>query len=185
MQEGINPVDVVGASVGVACGHREGMTLHGHYDVVCKDENGIEVWRERVDNLVTTVGKNNALDNHLGATGYTATWFPGLISATGYGAGPAAGDTAASHPGWTESTAYSNATRPAATWAAASGGSKSLSAPVDFNINGPDTIKGCFLISNSTKGGSTGVLYSAGLFSTGDKPVAAGYTLSVSYTANA
>ena len=49
-------------------------------------------------------------------------------------------------------------------------------------INATDTIKGCFLISVSTKSGTTGVLYSAGLFTGGDQPVVSGNTLTVSYT---
>jgi hypothetical protein len=96
----------------------------------------------------------------------------------------AAGDTSASHAGWTESTAYSNGTRPAPSWGAAAAGSKASTATA-YNINGTDTIKGAFLITNSTKGGSTGVLYSAGLFSGGDRAVVNGDTLNVTYTASA
>ena len=51
-------------------------------------------------------------------------------------------------------------------------------------MNASETIKGCFLITNSTKGGTTGIIYSAGLFSGGDKPVQSGDTLSVSYSAS-
>ena len=93
------------------------------------------------------------------------------------------GDTSASHGGWTEDQSYSQGTRPAPSFAAASGGSKSTSVAVAFSINAGVTIKGCFLISNSTKGGTTGVLFSAGLFSGGDKILGNGDTLNVSYTA--
>ena len=51
-------------------------------------------------------------------------------------------------------------------------------------MNASTTIKGCFLVSNSTKGGTTGTLYSAGLFTGGDQPVVSGNTLTVSYTAS-
>lgn len=157
---------------------------HGRYVVECRDAKGNLKWTDSIENLVTTVGKNDALDKYLAGSGYTAAWYIGLISSTAYTTGPAAGDTAASHGGWTESVAYSNASRPTTAWAAASAGSKALSASLAFNINGPDTIKGCFLISNSTKSGTTGILYSAGTFTNGDKPVANGDTLGVSYAAS-
>lgn len=141
-------------------------------------------WQDSVHNLVTTVGKNNILDNHLSGSAYTATWFLGLISSAGYTA-VALADTMAAHAGWTESVAYSNASRPTAAWSAAAAGSKTLSTGAVFNVNAADTIKGCFLNSVSTKGGTTGTLYSAGLFTGGDQPVVNGNTLTVTYTASA
>lgn len=139
-------------------------------------------WQEPVANLVTTVGGNNMLDNHLSGSGYTAAWYILLISSASYTTGPAAGDTMASHGGWTESTAYANSTRVATSWSAAAAKSKSLSAGAVFNINATDTLKGCGLVSNSTKGGTTGTLFSAGLFTGGDQPVVNTNTLTVSYT---
>ncbi len=155
----------------------------GRYRVECRGADGQVKWVDYIDNLVTTVGKNDLLDKYLAGSAYTAAWFLGLIGATGYSA-VAAADTAASHAGWTESVAYSNATRPAPSWGAASAGSKASTATA-FNINATDTIKGAFLISNSTKSGTTGILYSAGLFSGGDRAVASGDTLNVTYTASA
>jgi hypothetical protein len=142
----------------------------------------VEQWRGEVPNLVTTVGGNFALDTLLSGSAYTAGWFLGLISATGYTA-VALGDTSAAHAGWTESVAYSNATRPATAWSAAAAKSKTLSAGSVFNMNAVDTIKGCFLINNSAKSGTTGTLYSAGLFTGGDQPVANSNVLTVTYTA--
>jgi hypothetical protein len=79
---------------------------------------------------------------------------------------------------------YSNATRPTPSWNAASGTARSTTATA-FNINGTGgTIAGAFLTSNSTKSGTTGILYSAGNFTGGDKTVASGDTLNVTYTAN-
>ena len=165
-------------------GNAEVAEAHGHYVVECRGADGLLKWRDEIENLVTTVGKNDALDKYLAGSGYTAAWYLGLIGSTSYTTGPAVGDTAALHAGWTESSSYSQATRPAAAWASAAAGSKALSAPATFTMNASETIKGCFLIANSTKGGTTGILYSAGLFSGGDKPVQSGDTLSVSYTAS-
>jgi hypothetical protein len=161
----------------------ERIALSGVYTVECRGADGVLKWRDTVPNLVTTAGKNFALDTVLAGSAYTAAWYLGLIDATGYSA-VAAGDTAASHGGWSEFTGYSNSTRPAPSWGSASAGSKASSATA-FNINASGTVKGCHLISNSTKGGTSGTLYSAGLFSGGDKTVASGDTLNVTYTASA
>jgi hypothetical protein len=149
------------------------------FDVICVDRYGREKWREAFRNLVVTVGKNDLLDKYFAGSGYTAAWYIGLIGSTGYSA-IAAGDTMASHAGWTESTVYSNANRPTLAFSAASGGSKATSAAAAFTINGTDTIKGAFVTTVNTKGGTTGILYSAGLFTGGDKAVASADTLNVS-----
>lgn len=169
--------------IGRNSGASERAEAHGRYVVECRGADGALRWREDIDNLVTTAGKNDALDKYLAGSAYTAAWYLGLISSASYTA-VAAGDTAGSHGGWTEATGYSQASRATASFASASAGSKSLSSAAVFSINANATIKGCFLISNSTKGGTTGVLYSAGLFTGGDKVVQSGDTLNVSYTAS-
>ena len=139
--------------------------------------------RDWIANLVTTVGRNNMWDNHLAGSTYTAAWYLGLIGSASYTTGPAAGDDMTTHGGWAEDVTYSNGTRPSTSWAAASGGNKALSAASQFTINGSVTEKGCFLCSDSTKSGTSGVLHSAGTFSGGDKVLQSSDTLSVSYTA--
>lgn len=162
----------------------EAAEAHGHYTVDCYDADGNLKWSDKIENLVTTGGKNDALDKYLAGSAYTAAWYLGLVSATSYTTGAAAADTMASHAGWAEDQNYSQATRPAPSFAAASAGSKATSAAVAFSINAGTTIKGCFLTTVSTKGGTTGILYSAGLFTGGDKVVAGGDTLNVTYTAS-
>lgn len=173
----------------MAAGHNVNEQAHavGVFTAVLRDKDGNEIWREEFKNLVTTVGKNYLLDNGLAGSGYTAAFYLGLISSTSYSAVNAA-DTMASHAGWLEAGATDTPTysgnRKTAAWSAASGGSKALSAGLVFTFTGSGTVKGCFLTTDNTVDGTTGTLYSAGLFTGGDQPVVATNTLTVSYTAS-
>lgn len=169
----------------------EGAFASGFYTVTCVGADGQVKWEDTVKNLVTNVGKADLLDKYLSGSAYTAAWYLGLVdgaTAPTYNSG----DTAASHAGWTESVAYSNAARPTPSFSAATGtgggagtagtGTKATTATA-FNINATATVAGTFLISNSTKSGTTGILYSAGSFTGGNKSVQSGDTLNITYTA--
>jgi hypothetical protein len=184
MSEIIVTSEIVEASVIRGTKDVEFISATGKYVAHCYDANGNLKWIDEYDNLVTTVGKNDLLDKYLSGSSYSATWYLGLISSASYTTGPVVGDSSSSHGGWTESTNYSQATRVTPTFSSAASGSKATSSASVFSINAADTIKGTFLISNSTKGGSTGVLYSAGTFTGGDKNVASGDVLNVTYTAS-
>lgn len=178
--------DRLGASVVQQSSSKEGIKGGGVFTVQCRDKDGNLKWEAKSPNLVVNVGLKDMNDTYFTGSGYTATWFIGL-----YGAGssnnPAAGDTAASHAGWTEVVPYSDATRPAASFAAATTADPSVitnsANPAVFNINATSTVGGAFLISNSTKSGTTGVLFSASDFAApGDRVVASGDTINVTYT---
>ena len=166
-------------SVGLVEGLR---SLYFTYNFECRDADGNVKWTESFTNLVTTAGKNDILTNQFKGSSYTAAWYLGLIDNAGFSA-IAAGDTASSHAGWTESTAYSNANRPTLSFGTASAGSLAATAAT-FNINATATINGAFSITNSTKGGTTGVLYSAGSFGA-TRSVANLDTLNVTLTVTA
>ncbi len=96
-----------------------------------------------------------------------------------------AADTSASHASWSESSAYSESTRQAFTPGTIASGSVDNSASkAVFTINADNTIiGGLFTIDNSTKGGSTGVLYGMAPFaSVGFRQLNTGDTLSVTAT---
>lgn len=165
----------------------EQMHAFGRYEVECRDKDGNLKWKDHIDNLITTVGKNDLLDKYLAGSSYTAAFYLGLISSVSYTA-VAVGDTMSSHAGWLEAGAanvpiYSQGARPTAAWASASSGSKALSSSLTYTIaTTGGTLKGCFLTTVATKDGTTGILFSAGLFSGGDKVVAVADSLSVSYS---
>jgi hypothetical protein len=160
----------------------ETIGVTGHYNVQCLDSDGQVKWTDTIENLVVTVGKNDLLDKYFAGSAYTAAWYMGLVdgaSTPTY----AAGDTLASHAGWTESTAYSGSNRATVAWNAASAGSKASTA-TSFSINATATIAGALLTVTQVRATTTGVLYSAGSFSGGNRSVANGDTLNVTYTAS-
>ena len=156
----------------------EGVASTGAYTVECFDADGNLKWSDVIKNLVVTQGKNNMLDEYFEGSGYTPAWYLGLVDGA---TSPtyAAGNTLASHSGWTENTGYSG-NRPAVSWLSASAGSKSTSA-TSFAINASGTIAGAFMCTVAT--GTSGILYSAGNFTGGSRIVASGDTLNVTYTA--
>lgn len=164
----------------------EQLQAFGRYEVECRDRHGNLKWKDHINNLITTVGKNDLLDKYLAGSSYTAAFYLGLISSVSYSA-VAAGDTMSSHAGWLEAgnanvPAYSQGARPTAAWSSASSGSKALSSGLVYTITSAGTLKGCFLTTVATKDGTTGILFSAGLFSGGDKPVSIADSLTVSYS---
>lgn len=162
----------------------EKLKLSGFYTAVCRDKHGKIKWVDRIENLVTTVGKNLALDTILGNSAAGAV----VMGLCGTGT-KAVGDTQASHAGWTE-RGLANApvytgNRPTPAFSAAGSGSKATSSAVSFAFTSGGTISGCFINigGSATKDNTTGTLYSAGDFTGGDKIVANGDSLAVTYTA--
>jgi hypothetical protein len=179
----MNPKDTIEindeAAAGLVARHdaSDVIGIGGTFKVVCRAADGSIRWEEDFNNLVVTVGKNDLLDKYFGGVSYTAAFFVGLKTAGSI----SAADTMASKS-WTEITAYSNATRPAYVEGAASAGSANNNAsPAVFNINGTATVGGCFITTNNTKGGTTGILFSATDFAVA-RSVLSGDTLTVTYS---
>lgn len=155
----------------------------GKFVIECRDKDGNLKWKAEESNLVVNVGLQYMAGVALTSTTQITTWYIGL-----YGAGasnnPAATDTLASHAGWTEITPYSGS-RPSATFAAATNANPSVvtntASPTAFTINATATVGGAFLCSAAS--GTSGTLFSAADFqSPGDRTVASGDTLNVTYT---
>jgi hypothetical protein len=227
----------------------------GVFHVLCYDKDGNLKWEEKNRNLVMNTGVQYMAGVAL--TGTTqilnAGWYIGLIPNTAATTTIAAGDTMASHVGWGEFIAYSQATRVSPSFTAATLGSGSSvvtnASPAVFSVNTgfvtnstgssisgttltigtlasgavsagqiitgtgvtagtyivsgsgsswvvspsqtvPATtissttasIAGAFLTSGSAKAGTTGTLFSASDFTTGDRTVVSGDTLNITYT---
>lgn len=178
--------EVINSGLVAGTNAAEGAKATGKYTVECYDKDGNLKWVAETPNLVVNVGLQYMAGVALTSTTQITTWYLGL-----YGAGasntPASTDTMSSHIGWTEVTAYSQANRPTATFAAATNANPSVvtntASKAVFSINATTTVGGAFLTSDNTKGGTTGTLFSAADFQApGDRSVVNGDTLNVTYT---
>jgi len=179
--------DAVSASVQSGKGLSEKLKGGGVFTVTCFDKDGKQKWEAKSHNLVVDVGLNDMNDKYFSGSSYNAGWFIGLYGAAASN-NPAASDTMSSHAGWTEVTAYSQSTRPQCNFGSASADSPGTSiisnsgSVAVFSIDNTTTVGGAFLTSNSTKNGTTGILFSAADFqSPGDRSVVSGDTLNVTY----
>ena len=182
--------DVV--SSGLTCNTKAGEAAQatGVYYVECRDKDGNLKWTADSKNLVVNAGLQYMAGSALTSVTQITTWYLGLYGAAASNT-PAAGDTMASHAGWTEIAPYSNATRVAATLATATTANPSVvtnsASPASFSINATATVGGAFLTSSSPKtpnsGFDAGTLFSAADFGgAGDRNVVSGDTLAVTYT---
>jgi len=90
-----------------------------------------------------------------------------------------------SHVGWVELTDYDEADRQTLTLGAVSGQSVDNSGSVAvFTIDNTATFGGAFVVSDDTKGGSSGILYGGGVF-TQDRALIDNDVLNVTITCTA
>ena len=178
-------VDKVGASVLLSGATVSAVGGAGVFTIQCFGQDGKLKWEEKNPNLVVNEGLQDMNDKYFAGVAYSAAWYLGLITGPGSGTTIAAGDTLASHAGWTEFTDYTG-NRKAVTFGSATLADPSVidnsGAPNAFVITAPGgTVAGAFLASVAT--GSSGILFSASDFqSPGDRAVVAGDTLNVTYT---
>jgi hypothetical protein len=179
--------DTIASGLITSPGSSEGVKATGRFVIECYDKDGKLKWVDDSKNLVVNVGlqymAGTALD---GSTARITSWYLGLYGAASSN-DPAAGDTMSSHAGWTEVTDYTEATRPAATFVAATTANPSVvtnsASKAQFTMNATVTVGGAFLTSDNTKSGTTGTLFSAKDFnSPGDRSVVSGDVVLVTYT---
>lgn len=157
----------------------------GVFKVECFGPDGEKKWEADFHNLVVNQGLQDLNTKYFKGSAYTAAWYLGLVTGPGSGTTFAATDTLASKA-WTENTNYSGS-RKLVSFGTATTADPSVidnsASPAVFSMNNTATIAGAFLASVAS--GTSGILFSAGDFTGGDKVVANGDTLNVTYTFSA
>lgn len=153
-----------------------------HYRVEAYDRTGRLKWVEDFDNLVTTEGLNKYLDSTLKTGATSPTWYVGLVKGktTGY----AAGDTLASHGGWTEAVPGTDYTGNRQAWtpgSVAAGSVDNSASKASFPILTTQTMYGALLTANAAIANTTATLLGVGDFGTA-RSVLNGDTLQVTVT---
>jgi hypothetical protein len=184
--ENSHAVDMVAATVDKKVSGFEKALAGGVFTITCRDKDGNLKWEETNPNLVVNEGLQNMNTEYFKGVTYTAAWFIGLVQGPASGTTFNAGDTLATHAGWTEDTSYSG-NRKAVTFGTATTADPSVisntASPSQFTMNGTTTIGGAFLCSVAT--GTSGILFSASDFQApGDRSVVSGDVLNVTYTFN-
>lgn len=158
------------------------MSAGGVFTVECRAPDGSLKWTDTFHNLVVNQGLQDMNTQYFKGSAYTAAWYLGLVTGPGAGNSYDATDTLSSHVGWTENTDYSG-NRKAVTFGTASTADPSVitnsGSPSAFSMTGTATIAGAFLTTATS--GTSGVLFSVGNFTGGDKSVDNGDTLNVTY----
>jgi hypothetical protein len=177
------PSDKAAASVSVGGSFQSGARGGGVFHVRCLDKDGNLKWEDKAHNLVVNEGLADMNDKYFEGVSYNAAWYLGLVTGPGAGNTYAAGDTLASHIGWTEDTNYSG-NRKAASFGSATVADPSVidnsGSPAQFSMTGTTVIAGAFLASVDT--GTSGILFSVSNFqSPGDRSVVSGDTINVTY----
>lgn len=130
---------------------------------------------ETFHNLMPYQGLNHLLDVGLRGGAQNSQWYIGIYEAS---YAPEAGDVAASFAATAgEITAYNGATRQQLYLAApVNGAADNTALRAEFAMTSAKTVRGAFIVSSPTKGGTDGVLVSAAQFPS-PKPVQQGDVL--------
>ena len=151
----------------------------GKFDCVMR-ERGKLVAKYSVRNMSTIVGRNYMLDAAFKAGSQDSTWFLGLIASSDE-IETLQSDTMSSHAGWTEFQSYTGGARKAWTSAtAAAGGRLGTATAATFTFSANGSIRGIFVNSDSTLGGTTGTLWATALEDS-NRLVLNTFTLDVTY----
>ena len=185
MENKAKSTDSVASSVTKTKGFSEGACGGGVFHFKCFDKDGNLKWEDSAKNLVVNTGLQDMNTKYFKGVSYSAAWYIGLVTGPGAGNTYAAGDTLASHVGWTENTTYSGGNRATATFGTATTADPSVidnsGSVAVFSITGSTTVAGAFLTTTQSNSSTSGLLFSVSNFTGGDRAVISGDTLNVTY----
>ena len=154
--------------------------IGGTFEVECRDKCGNLKWNDKAHNLVVNDGLNHLLGVVFHAVTPVSPWYIGLL-ADSPTIDPT--DTLASHAGWTEDTNYADDRKEFAEGAASSQSISNSGNAAAFAIDDTTILAGAFICSAAT--GTSGTLFCAAAFTQGDRSVASGDQVNVTYTLSA
>jgi hypothetical protein len=185
MENKAKSTDSVASSVTQFKDFNEGARGGGTFHFQCFDKDGNLKWEDSAKNLVVNTGLQDMNTKYFKGVSYSAAWYIGLVQGPASGNTYAAGNTLASHIGWTEDTNYSGGNRATATFGTATTADPSVidnsGSVAVFSITGTTTIAGAFLTTIQANNNNTGLLFSVSNFTGGDRSVINGDTLNVTY----
>jgi len=185
MENKAKSTDSVASSVTQFKDFNEGARGGGTFHFQCFDKDGNLKWEDSAKNLVVNTGLQDMNTKYFKGVSYSAAWYIGLVQGPASGNTYAAGNTLASHAGWTEDTNYSGGNRATATFGTATTADPSVidnsGSVAVFSITGTTTIAGAFLTTTQSNSSTSGLLFSVSNFTGGDRSVINGDTLNVTY----
>lgn len=140
--------------------------LHGRFRVR-HFRHGELVQEFEVPNAIQIAGRVYLLETALDGRAQETDWYMGLFNDDGSGGQ----DDDLSTVTWTENTSYDESTRPAWDPEPIVGGDVETAMSVEFTINATVELRGVFIVSDNTKGGTTGVLWAIASFQPGVIPL--------------
>lgn len=155
------------------------MIIKGRY-LVEHIRKGKTLAKYLIPNGIVNVGLDDLLDVMFRNQTQSSTWYAALVDGAGFTAFDAS-DTMSSHTGWTEFTDYDEVVRQAWTPVNIGTGIILNTSYATYNINASGTVKGFFIVSDDTKSGTSGTLWSTAQFTNGDKSVVSGDIIKVQY----
>ncbi len=144
------------------------------------ERDGVVLDAFDIHNGITNVGRNGMLDAFFNVGSQASTFYIGIVDTNSFTAFSAA-DTSAAHSGWIEFDDYNGTLRGVWGQGAASGQTVTNGSVLTFTFNATGVIQGIFVITDGTKGGNIGLLWSTASFNT-TLNVQSGDILRVTYT---
>ncbi|MHC1623451.1 MAG: hypothetical protein ACXQTR_02530 [Candidatus Methanospirareceae archaeon] len=162
---------------------KSGFKFGGVFEVTCHDKDGNLKWTDKAHNLWVQEGLEYLLDVIFKAGTRQDPLYVGLIKTTLPGTDSSMNDNGT---GWYEADEYDETTRQEFVDGAITGTTtKQLdndASKASFTMNASVTLKGAFLATDNTKGGTTGKLLCAVAFTEGDRSVLDNDVVNVKYT---